>query len=143
MAKRCECPASGAYYCAFCANLAARAGLIVRSSPLEPTPPAVVAEATGAAFQNAIYTHALNNGWLLYHTYKSRKSTPGWPDVALCHPQGGQPLYLIEIKRKDEAVSAFQQRWLEALAKVTHVETGVWRPADWPRVQRLLAQHNQ
>jgi|SRR5882672_5625607 len=142
MAKRCECPASGAWYCAFCTALAARAGLVVRSSPLEPTPQAIAAEATGTAFQNTLYTYALNHGWLFYHAYKSRKSTPGWPDVALCHPEGG-PLYLIEIKRVDEAVSAFQQRWLEALEKVTHVETGVWRPADWPQVQRLLAQHNQ
>jgi hypothetical protein len=105
---------------------------------LPPRPPLYVdPEGPGGDLEDRIQTLALAHGWLFYHTYKSRKSTPGWPDDALCHPDGG-PLYLWETKGRDEAVSAAQRRWLDALGKVTYVDARVVRPADWGEVQRLL-----
>ncbi len=84
-------------------------------------------------------TFALQAGYLFYHTHTSKRSEAGWPDCALVHPDGG-PLYLWELKSAEGVVSPPQRRWLDALAQVTHVETGLYRPADWATLQTLLTR---
>jgi hypothetical protein len=76
---------------------------------------------------------------LYYHARKSQGSTPGWPDAAICHRDGG-PLYLWEWKRATEQPSGDQQRWLAALARVTSVEVAVYTPAHWPLIQQFLTR---
>ncbi len=113
--------------------------------PLDPTltvrhpGSAMAAEASEDVLTARLRTFALQAGYLYYHTHNSRKSEAGWPDVALIHPGGG-PLYLWELKSAAGVVSPDQRRWLDALAQVTHVETGVYRPADWTTIQTLLTR---
>jgi hypothetical protein len=106
------------------------------------SPPRVLTlapEAPEDALRGRLQSLCATTGWLYYHALKSKGSTPGWPDVALVHPDGG-PLYLWELKREDEQVSGAQQRWLDALAKVTRVEVAVMRPRDWTMIQETLAR---
>jgi hypothetical protein len=102
------------------------------TSGMDPLSPEGVLEARLRMF-------AMQAGYLYYHTHNSQRSNPGYPDSALVHPDGG-PLYLWELKSADGQVSLAQRRWLDALAKVTHVETGVYRPEDWATLQALLTR---
>lgn len=75
---------------------------------------------------------AVAHGWKIYHTHDSRRSHPGWPDLALA--RNGR-LLLIELKKQDGKVTPDQQAWLDELAAVMTlsghvVQTGVWRPTD-------------
>lgn len=72
---------------------------------------------------------ALQLGWLVYHTYDSRRSYAGFPDVALAKP--GRPLILAELKREGGRLSRAQEQWLAVLSQVPGIEVYVWRPRDW------------
>lgn len=130
------CPPDGSAYCLYCAALATRAGVVL--SPPRPTLtlPVGVSEAT---MQDKLRGGARGLGYLYYHTHMSKRSDPGWPDTAIVRPDGGA-LYLWEVKRADGEVSTAQQRWLDALTRVTHVEAGVYYPADWSMMRDVLAR---
>lgn len=104
-------------------------------SAMDPLSPEGVLEAR-------LRTFALQAGYLYYHTHNSKRSDPGYPDCALVHPDGGA-LYLWELKSAEGQVSPAQRRWLDALARVTHVESGVYRPADWGTLQGLLTRRQR
>ena len=76
---------------------------------------------------------ALN--WKVYHTLRSTGSDKGFPDLVLVR---GDTCLFIELKSEKGEVSADQQEWIDALAKVMVVKAGVARPSDWPQLQRLL-----
>ena len=61
----------------------------------------------------------------VYHTYDSRRSAHGWPDVAIC----GTRLILRELKTARGRVTAAQERWGHALV-LAGTDWDVWRPAD-------------
>jgi hypothetical protein len=92
---------------------------------------------TEKQFQQRIVDFAKLTGWLVYHPFDSRRSTPGWPDLALV--RSGR-LVFAELKSDRGRVSAEQRRWLAALSSVPGLEVFVWRPSDWPAVQRVLAR---
>ena len=73
-----------------------------------------------------------------YHPYSSRRSVPGWPDLALCGPSG---FILRELKTQTGHLSEDQQRWGWML-RHAGVDWDVWRPADLHsgRVQRELME---
>jgi len=88
------------------------------------------------AFMQAVQREALANNYLFYHTFDSRRSAPGFVDCVLAKP--GRPLLCWELKAADGLVTIAQQRWLDVLQHVTHVEAGVYRPEDWnTMVERL------
>ncbi len=62
-----------------------------------------------------------------YHTFDSRKSSPGWPDSVIAGPHG---VLVRELKRQREDPTPAQRQWLDDLA-ATGVNAGVWRPLDW------------
>lgn len=76
-------------------------------------------------------------GYLAYHTYNSRRSEPGFPDIIAV---GFDRLIAIECKREKEKPTAEQQNWLDELAFVPGVECYVIRPNDWlsGEVERIL-----
>ena len=79
-------------------------------------------------------------GWLMYHTFDSRKSYSGFYDVVLLR---GHRLWLIELKRerpKGRGPSEAQQRWLEAAADIRTVRAAVLRPRDLPALTDAMAQ---
>jgi hypothetical protein len=92
---------------------------------------------TERQFQQQVLDWALLNGWLVYHPFDSRRSQVGFPDLTLV--RDGR-LVFAELKTATGRVSAAQHEWLGALRAVAGCETHVWRPADWPVVERALAR---
>lgn len=76
-------------------------------------------------------------GYLVYHTFDSRRSEPGFPDIIAV---GYDRLLAIECKREKEKPTPAQQNWLDELAYVPGVECYVIRPSDWlsGEVERIL-----
>jgi hypothetical protein len=88
-----------------------------------------------ATFQAAVIDLARHCGWRVYHTYDSRRSKAGWPDLALCKPPR---LILAELKAETGRVRTEQREWLAALTRCLGLEVYLWRPSDWPAVERAL-----
>lgn len=80
--------------------------------------------------------------WLSYHTYDSRKSKEGFPDLVAVK---GYRLVIAELKREGEKPTFNQQRWLDRFGNISaitqQVEVYVWRPSDWlsGEIQKVLA----
>lgn len=85
-------------------------------------------------WQGLVATYAQFQRWAIYHTFDSRASVPGWPDLVLCRPP---ELIVVELKKDTGKVTAAQQGWLDNLA-ASGVEVHVWRPADWAEVEQRL-----
>ena len=79
------------------------------------------------ALQARIIEAARALHWRTYHVFDSRRSAPGWPDLAMVR---GDRLIFAELKSAKGKVTVEQQEWLDALAKVPGVECFVWRPED-------------
>ena len=60
--------------------------------------------------------------------------SPGFPDLMLLKP--GR-LIVAEVKSQKGRLTFAQEVWLEAFRE-THAEVYVWRPDDWPEVERVL-----
>ena len=69
-------------------------------------------------------------GWRSYHTYDSRRSAPGWPDLVLL--RGGVALFR-ELKLDKGRLTAAQVEWIEAL-RGAGLDASVWRPRDWETI---------
>jgi hypothetical protein len=80
------------------------------------------------AFQAAVIRLAKQHGWMAYHTWSSKRSPEGFPDLVLA--KAGYPLYMVELKTDTGQVTPAQQAWLDALGGCTGVVAEVWRPAD-------------
>jgi hypothetical protein len=65
-------------------------------------------------------------GLLRYHTFNSRKSPSGFPDLVLVGPRG---VLFRELKRQSEKPTPAQEDWLRALREAGQ-DADVWRPAD-------------
>lgn len=75
-------------------------------------------------------------GWRVYHTFDSRRSAPGFPDaVFVKRPR----VLFVEFKRDGEHPTPDQQDWLSDLGGCPGVETYLWKPADWPEIERVLS----
>lgn len=93
-------------------------------------------------FQSAVLELAGWCGWRCYHTYDSRRSEAGFPDLVMV--RDGR-LVVAELKSERGRVSAEQQGWLEAFGLVAAGSAGrvrvcVWRPADWAAIVEVLAR---
>jgi hypothetical protein len=95
------------------------------------------------AWQMAVTRLLKQHGYrLIYHTFDSRRSPSGFPDlVAACpaseeRPQGR--LIFAELKADDGIVRLEQQAWLDALAGCTGVVAEVWKPAMLSEIVRKL-----
>lgn len=95
--------------------------------------------ATEAEFQEAVVEYARLRKWRAYHTYDSRRSAPGFPDLVLV--RDGR-LVFVELKAEKGQLSAAQHAWMTALGLVElvneHVETFVFRPSDWVQIEQVL-----
>lgn len=89
------------------------------------------------AFQQRIRDTAALYRWRYYHTYDSRRSAPGFPDVVLVRDHR---LIFAELKTDTGRITPAQLAWLASLERVTEVQAHVWRPRDWPTVLRTLQQ---
>lgn len=80
------------------------------------------------ALQARVIALAKELDYLAYHTYNSRRSQPGWPDLVL-GSLSRRRLVIRELKTSRGRVSPAQTAWLLVL-RACGVDAGVWRPMD-------------
>ena len=104
--------------------------------PQTYTPPTFANE---KAFQAHVLQLARAKGWMVYHPFDSRRSTPGYPDLTLVHPRHGDVLW-IELKMPKGRISKAQRQWLDALQLRPNHRVHVFRPDDWKDLVAALDQ---
>lgn len=96
-----------------------------------------------AAWQEQVVRLAQLYGWLVYHTFDSRRSTAGFPDLVLVHPRRGRVIF-AELKTDKGTLSAPQIEWNAALQQVAatlrapEFAVYVWRPKDFEDMHAAL-----
>jgi hypothetical protein len=91
-------------------------------------------------FQAQILQLARLAGWKAYHTFDSRRSTAGFPDLVLVRP----PVVLfVELKSEEGKLRPEQKAWLEVLSRCERVEARLWRPGMWPEIERVLCRRGR
>lgn len=108
-------------------------------------------EQTEHEFMRHVIAYAKARDWLVYHTHIAKRSAEGFPDLTMVRE--GR-LVFAELKReKGGRVSLAQDTWLRELGRVEHesavwagaeviarpVRVYLWRPSDWPEIERVLA----
>ena len=68
-------------------------------------------------------------GYQSYHTFDSRRSTKGFPDLIALHP-GKKRILAIEVKTETGKVTPEQLNWLAGF-KLCGVETWLLRPSQF------------
>jgi hypothetical protein len=96
---------------------------------------------TEKQWQATVLEAAVVFGWRAYHTFDSRRSAGGWPDLALWHPNRHR-FMLRELKTDKGRTSAAQEQMLLEL-NGCGLDVGVWRPADWNRVVHELGPNER
>lgn len=61
-----------------------------------------------------------------YHTFRSDRSEPGFPDLVICGPRG---VIFRELKSELGRLTKTQQQWGDRLA-AAGADWAVWRPRD-------------
>ena len=95
---------------------------------------------TEKIFMESIIDLARSTGWMVYHTYDSRRSTAGFPDLVMTKHKR---LVIAEIKTETGKTSPDQDKWLETLRTARGVKVKLWRPSDWPEIERTLGAITQ
>jgi hypothetical protein len=90
---------------------------------------------TEKQWQSLVIDLARLRGWRIYHTNDSRRSEPGFPD--LCLVRRGR-LAFAELKTETGKITTAQHEWLADFSACPGLLVYVWRPSDWPEVQRVL-----
>lgn len=90
-------------------------------------PPAL----TEAAWQGAVVRLLKQHGYAyVYHTFDSRRSPSGFPDIIAVHDTPGRDLLALELKTDTGQVTPAQAAWLAALGGCPGVVADIWRPQD-------------
>lgn len=92
---------------------------------------------TEAEFQRQVVHLARLTGHLVYHTHDSRRSEPGFPDLCVVKPRRLRPLF-VELKTDKGRLSEAQKTWGKALTQVPGADYRVWRPKNWPEIEKEL-----
>lgn len=90
------------------------------------------------AWQQQVVDLALLNGYVVYHTYRSDRSQPGYPDLTLVRADPPDTLW-VECKTMTGRLSPEQRTWLDTLT-VAGNDAYCWRPSDWDEVVARLAR---
>lgn len=88
---------------------------------------------TEKAFQAQIIKIAKVFGWIVYHTYDSRKCEPGFPDLVLVRDK----ILYREIKTEKGRLTPAQKLWGDKL-KSAGADYQVWRPSMTKQIQGEL-----
>lgn len=108
----------------------------------EETEALIAKQYTEKEFQEQVVEMAVNLHWLVYHTFDSRRSESGFPDLTMTN---GKRLIFAELKREGEDPKYDQQVWLDTLTK-TRMTSGerwlpevyVWRPSNLDDIEQIL-----
>lgn len=87
--------------------------------------------------QAAVNDLATRFDWLTYHTNRSDRSEPGFPDLNMVR---GPRLIYAELKTGTGKLSAPQMVWLTKLALSGRCEVYLWRPEHLPILGTLLSK---
>jgi hypothetical protein len=91
---------------------------------------------TEKQFMAQIVSLAKLYGWKVYHTFDSRRSTAGYPDLTLVR---GYRLIFAEVKTDTGKVTDEQWGWINAL-DLTGATAELWRPMNWEHIQEMLTR---
>jgi len=86
-------------------------------------------------FQQTLMKYAQLAGWTVYHTYDSRRSEAGYPDLTMVR---GTRLIFAELKSHKGKLRKEQEEWIQRLSDVPSIEVYIWRPLDWPEIEKTL-----
>ena len=92
-------------------------------------------------FRSKVVKRARELGWRVHYSYdtqqsSTRKNKPGFPDLVLV--QEGRLLFReLKTDDKNSQLRPEQVDWLKDL-ELAGADAGVWRPADWDRIEREL-----
>lgn len=84
--------------------------------------------------QRTVVNLATLFGWLSYHTFDSRRSAGGFPDLVMVR---GDRVVYVEMKKVGEEPREDQVKWLDALA-AAGCEVYVWTIDDVSESMRVL-----
>ena len=93
----------------------------------------IAANMTERELQNNVVAMARALGWMPYHTFDSRRSEPGYPDLTLVHADTGRVIW-AELKTAKGRLRPAQVEWLGALREVARdrgLEVYCFRSMDW------------
>jgi hypothetical protein len=90
-------------------------------------------------FMQAIIDLAKFNQWLVYHTFDSRRSAYGFPDLVLVKPPR---VIFAEVKSEKGKLTPYQELWLEILGQCPGIETYVWRPKNREKIEWILGGYD-
>lgn len=98
--------------------------------PIGALPGLLLSKMSERQFQNHVVKMAEARHWRCYHTFDSRRSQPGFPDLVMI--KDGRLLF-VELKTMRGRVTTDQTDWLSALGQAKNVLAYVWRPdvMDW------------
>lgn len=85
-------------------------------------------------FMAQVVEYARLMGWAVYHTWNSRHSESGFPDIVALR---GPRIVVIELKTEKGHLSRPQTDWLDAF-QAASVETHCFRPSQWAEVVTCL-----
>ncbi len=91
--------------------------------------------ATERDFQQTVVETARALGYRVYHTFDSRRSEPGYPDLTLVRP--GRPPVWLELKTEKGRLTDKQREWVELLLSAG-CEVHVVRPDDFDQIVEVL-----
>ena len=74
-------------------------------------------------------------GWSVYHTFNSRRSASGYPDLTMAKP--GHEVVFVELKSDVGQTTPEQDRWLKLLREAG-AKVYLWRPEDLEKIPELL-----
>lgn len=89
---------------------------------------------TEKQFQSQVIAIAKQFGWAAYHTYDSRRSEPGFPDLVLVKDR----VLFRELKTDTGRISEAQKLWESMLLKAG-ADFKIWRPKDIDAITEELS----
>lgn len=87
-------------------------------------------------FQADVVKIARLYGWNTYHPHDSRRSNPGWPDLAIW----GHGRFLLRELKADAGYLSNEQRRVIGQLRASGVDIAVWRPNDLDQIAEELAR---
>ena len=90
-----------------------------------------------SCFTQQVIDLAKLRGWFVYHTWNSRHSQPGFPDLILIRPETHE-LLALELKREGKKATEEQELWLALFGDVRDVQSYCWTPSHWRLMEEAL-----
>lgn len=90
---------------------------------------------TETQFQATVRAYAEAKGWKVWTTWKSFHSPAGEVDLRMCRPPR---VLFVELKSAKGKLTPMQAETQELLRQCPGVEYYLFRPDDWPEIERVL-----